>query len=615
MKFALRLEPYDPDAIDADGDGIVQEGTAWERPGGTRLVTNLGQEIQRGLTASARPQIRVVDSNGSVVQYRPTYDVPSLQTPQRSVARPGSKLRSLSDMGVPTVGQILSSRGQTLTPQQTRPNPADDLENLVRAVPANRSFRKFGNRDRAFRKADTKAQELSFTSGRHYLIETDDQFVILPESEYASLIQKHGEDEIKKLAKITSYERPKAQDVNLEDALAGLKGPEALDGEIDSEKYFDGVMEIHYKGGSLADVDEGVFAAVVFDEGITDEFGNPIDNQWGSQATFEDIMLGAQDFNSGDSFENRRFKFQALKDTSDGDYRGGIWSVFKVTDKETGEVWFIKSSTYGANDGLLENVGMRAGAQLDLAAKPGEKNIRTGSSIVVLKEGRREVRWTAMRNVEEWDNPEGPRLQWVTAHNGGGLDTDTVHLGDLSQIIAMDFIFGNTDRHEGNFMIARDADGRQRLAIIDNGLLSGGRIYESTNDWGETLDPQYFVDFADTDAGLTLEEYAAGKMGTHTGFGARLISQPSVLAIQDRLVNNDVDSDEFENGVRTAVKRLRDNLDAITSPEYFERRGIPLTETETAHLDAVRTIALARIKMLESNPYAISEYITNTPVP
>ena len=28
---------YKPDAIDADGDGIVQEGTEWERPVGTLL--------------------------------------------------------------------------------------------------------------------------------------------------------------------------------------------------------------------------------------------------------------------------------------------------------------------------------------------------------------------------------------------------------------------------------------------------------------------------------------------------------------------------------------------------------------------------------------------------
>ncbi len=30
--------PYNPDAIDGDNDGTVQDGTAWERPSGTQLT-------------------------------------------------------------------------------------------------------------------------------------------------------------------------------------------------------------------------------------------------------------------------------------------------------------------------------------------------------------------------------------------------------------------------------------------------------------------------------------------------------------------------------------------------------------------------------------------------
>ena len=56
---AGHVEPYDPDAIDADGDGIVQEGTPWERPVGTRAFHQLlrgsadvEREIRRGETAN-----------------------------------------------------------------------------------------------------------------------------------------------------------------------------------------------------------------------------------------------------------------------------------------------------------------------------------------------------------------------------------------------------------------------------------------------------------------------------------------------------------------------------------------------------------------------------------
>ena len=74
-RTALALEPYDPDARDADGDGIVQEGTAWERPDGGRIIDALGREIRRGRQSGFRPTgIRVVDVDGNDVDYKPTYD-------------------------------------------------------------------------------------------------------------------------------------------------------------------------------------------------------------------------------------------------------------------------------------------------------------------------------------------------------------------------------------------------------------------------------------------------------------------------------------------------------------------------------------------------------------
>ena len=35
----LRPDPYNPDSPDADNDGIVQEGTLFERPAGTLIVS------------------------------------------------------------------------------------------------------------------------------------------------------------------------------------------------------------------------------------------------------------------------------------------------------------------------------------------------------------------------------------------------------------------------------------------------------------------------------------------------------------------------------------------------------------------------------------------------
>ena len=107
-RFRLRVEPYDPDAVDADGDGIVQEGTAWERPGGTRIVDTLLNEIRRGLTSTNRSsQFRVVDRNGNSVRYTPTYmRGTGAQAVPDAPSRPTSKLGpSLRERGLTPIGQ------------------------------------------------------------------------------------------------------------------------------------------------------------------------------------------------------------------------------------------------------------------------------------------------------------------------------------------------------------------------------------------------------------------------------------------------------------------------------------------------------------------------------
>ena len=84
-KRRLRLEPYNPDAFDADGDGIVQEWTPWERPAGTFIVDELGRRVKRGANAADRGNFRVVDRNNNPIDYTPTYSIEGTGTPQQSV--------------------------------------------------------------------------------------------------------------------------------------------------------------------------------------------------------------------------------------------------------------------------------------------------------------------------------------------------------------------------------------------------------------------------------------------------------------------------------------------------------------------------------------------------
>lgn len=109
MRIKLRLEPYDPDARDADNDGIVQEGTAWERPAGAKFLDDLGNNIQQGLTSPYRnTSLKLVDGNGRALDYRPTYGSEADFNPKDS--RPTlEKLgyQSLQQLGLRTVGDMV----------------------------------------------------------------------------------------------------------------------------------------------------------------------------------------------------------------------------------------------------------------------------------------------------------------------------------------------------------------------------------------------------------------------------------------------------------------------------------------------------------------------------
>lgn len=137
MRIKLRLEPYDPDARDADGDGIVQEGTAWERPAGAKVLDDLGNEIKRGLTSPYRNTTwKLVDRDGNNLDYRPSYGTDADFNPKES--KPTlEKLgyRSIEQMGLPTVKDLVLPSTKPQEPAQEQeqvapPSPFDILDNV-----------------------------------------------------------------------------------------------------------------------------------------------------------------------------------------------------------------------------------------------------------------------------------------------------------------------------------------------------------------------------------------------------------------------------------------------------------------------------------------------------
>jgi hypothetical protein len=208
-----------------------------------------------------------------------------------------------------------------------------------------------------------------------------------------------------------------------------------------------------------------------------------------------------------------------------------------------------------------------------------------------------------MREVDSWENKGGESLTWLDSSLSGGIDPNSVNLRDLGQILAMDFLLDNTDRHGGNLMLGIDADGTQRLAIIDNGLLMGGRVHDGLGDWGDDATPEQIKSLMMKRANMTIDDLLGNTQENY------LLSDEKVLKAYGRIGDVDGDGAEFQEGVNTTLERIKANLDSLLDPAVFEKRGIPLTPTEKAHLNAVKTVAKIRIEMLEYYPEMLADAI------
>lgn len=138
----LRPEPYDSNARDADGDGIVQEGTAFERPAGTRLISFFGEAPNDGdITLDRDTDWRVVDESGQVVDYTPSYgaadEAPLPKTLSESVGTIGSRTGTVGDQQetIGNRGTLENIVGTISKPPTPLPPPRREREVAPEAAP------------------------------------------------------------------------------------------------------------------------------------------------------------------------------------------------------------------------------------------------------------------------------------------------------------------------------------------------------------------------------------------------------------------------------------------------------------------------------------------------
>lgn len=124
-----RPAPYNPNARDADNDGMVQEGTIWERPGGSKYVDRLGKEISAA-AAAVTPGAYIADERGNRIDYTPTWQRGGAPgAPGEGDLTDVGTRPSLGDLGYPSIGDmggtIRDTNGTVEALPDLTPDPRD----------------------------------------------------------------------------------------------------------------------------------------------------------------------------------------------------------------------------------------------------------------------------------------------------------------------------------------------------------------------------------------------------------------------------------------------------------------------------------------------------------
>ena len=333
------------------------------------------------------------------------------------------------------------------------------------------------------------------------------------------------------------------------------------------------VEHIYVNGGALADIPDGIVIDVII-EGAVD--GNGVA-----------LRRGALDKGLPRRWENDRFVGTRIKGgggsggSSDDDF-GNLWEVHRITDKKTGEVWYLKTSDYGVDDALMEQVGAASAEALEFGNRLD--HIRVGEW---RDRKQKPGRWIMMRDIAQMDHGQAAKGAKFADAGDVHLDADdrrNINPRDAARMAVLDFILGNQDRHPGNFQVAIVGND-VRLAMIDMGLVGGGRAEDYGFEDG--------ADFIEQDLmGVDIQGYA-----DQFNNGLKALRR---LGYNHALQNDARKRELFAKQAERAVQRLYNQLNDLFSVEKYEANGVRLTSQEKAHLDAMRRMAEDRIQYLLS---------------
>jgi hypothetical protein len=280
-----------------------------------------------------------------------------------------------------------------------------------------------------------------------------------------------------------------------------------------------------------------------------------------------------------------------------------LWTVWKVTDKDTKETYFLKGSNMSPNEAIAEIAGSVIAGMLGYNTDDRFGGIRVDKRRTPGGDTRA-ARWVISRHVGHYqeDSGTGEKLDTyqsaarVVSERGENITFVQLRPDDKAQrvdvldlepeetakITLLDYLLDNHDRHFGNFFIYPDEDGVDRIAPIDHGIVSGGEV----------------------DRGLSTV-VSADQLAEDAAYRASLTPQEFTENVMHPVFNYVHVSSSKRNQYRQALDQLLETLDEATidemlSPESLSRRGMTMSATERAHLAAIREVAKARLAILKS---------------
>jgi len=360
--------------------------------------------------------------------------------------------------------------------------------------------------------------------------------------------------------------------------------------------------------GRLAAIpDETIIEAMIGDDTIVDEVGSDVGGgvplpsiRPDDPVSVNDILRSeAGGFPVGTKLSNSRFEFEMIKNNA---FRQ-LWTVWKVTDKDTGETYFLKGSNMSPNEAIAEIAGSVIAGMLGYNTDDRFGGIRVDKRRTPGGDTRA-ARWVISRHVGHYqeDSGTGEKLDTyksaarVVSERGENITFVQLRPDDKAQrvdvldlepeetakITLLDYLLDNHDRHFGNFFIYPDEDGVDRIAPIDHGIVSGGEV----------------------DRGLSTV-VSADQLAEDAAYRASLTPQEFTENVMHPVFNYVHVSSSKRNQYRQALDQLLETLDEATidemlSPESLSRRGMTMSATERAHLAAIREVAKARLAILKS---------------